>query len=588
MRLNTPVVDQEFPFPQGETLVSTTDLKGRITYCNPAFILVSGYQREELLGQPHNMIRHPDMPEEAFRDMWQTIEAGLPWSALVKNRRKDGTFYWVKANVTPLMEGDHPVGFMSVRTAPTREEVAAAEDLYRTMRAEAQAGRKIHTLSGGHLHCNDFSGRLKRLTRLGLTGKLGVTCGSACVLSFLVGAQLGSAPVWQMALGLLACLVLLTGPAAWLITQLTVAPLDRLLDFSNRMAAGDLTSSIQVTRNDVFGKFGNALNQLNVNLRSIVRDARNEVEQMLLATREIAEGNQDLSSRTESQASSLQQTAASMEEITGTVKTSSDTASQAANLAQQTTEVTQRTSEAVGAVTSTMQGIEESSRRIAEIIQVIDSIAFQTNILALNAAVEAARAGEQGRGFAVVASEVRALASRTATAAKEVKHLITDSAEKVEAGSRITSAAQQTMGEALQSVQGVNHLVESISHGAHEQLSGISQINQAVAQLDSITQQNAAAVEQIAAASMALASRAKVVAETVQVFRLDNGPQRAMPDAVALRKAHKAMPAAHQSAPSTTKAADTRPGAGSSAAPMARPPMQQRTLSMADGDWESH
>jgi len=201
----------------------------------------------------------------------------------------------------------------------------------------------------------------------------------------------------------------------------------------------------------------------------------------------------------------------------------------------------------VGQVTSTMEGIEESSRRISEIIQVIDSIAFQTNILALNAAVEAARAGEQGRGFAVVAAEVRALASRTASAAKEVKHLITDSAEKVSAGSRITSAAQQTMQEALQSVQGVNHLVESISHGAHEQLSGISQINSAVAQLDSITQQNAAAVEQIAAASMALASRAKVVAETVQVFRLDDHHQRAMPDAVALRKAHK--PAGATSAP---------------------------------------
>ncbi len=569
MRLNTPVVDKEFPFPPGETLVSTTDLKGRITYCNPAFILVSGFQREELLGQPHNMIRHPDMPEEAFRDMWQTIEAGLPWSALVKNRRKDGTHYWVKANVTPLMEGDRPVGYMSVRTAPERADVEAAERIYREMRAEAQSGRRVHTLSGGHLHRNDLSGRLQRLMRLGLTGKVAGLCMAVAGLSFATGSALGSAaPAWQLALGLLASVVVLGAPAAWAVTALTVAPLDRLLDFSNRMAAGDLTSSVAVTRNDVFGKFGNALNQLNVNLRSIVRDARTEVEQMLLATREIAEGNQDLSSRTESQASSLEQTAASMEQITGTVKTSSDTASQAASLAQQTTAVTQRTSHAVGEITSTMQGIEESSRRIGEIIQVIDSIAFQTNILALNAAVEAARAGEQGRGFAVVAAEVRALASRTATAAKEVKHLITDSAEKVSAGSRITSAAQMTMQEALQSVQGVNHLVESISHGAHEQLSGISQINSAVAQLDSITQQNAAAVEQIAAASMALASRAKVVSETVQVFRLDNQPTRQMPNAVALRKANK--PAA---APSTT------PPPRASAQP---------ALSMSDGDWESH
>ena len=219
-----------------------------------------------------------------------------------------------------------------------------------------------------------------------------------------------------------------------------------------------------------------------------------------------------------------------------------------------------------------MHGIEESSKRIGEIIQVIDSIAFQTNILALNAAVEAARAGEQGRGFAVVASEVRALASRTATAAKEVKQLITDSAERVAAGSKITDAAQHTMAEALDSVQGVNHLVESISHGASEQLTGISQVNSAVAQLDSITQQNAAAVEQIAAASMALASRAKVVSETVQVFRLDDKHHAHVPDAVALRKAAKSTPRTPDAPPQRS---------GTKARPAAH-------TTPDESEWESH
>jgi aerotaxis receptor len=261
-----------------------------------------------------------------------------------------------------------------------------------------------------------------------------------------------------------------------------------------------------------------------------------------VATSEIAAGNQDLSSRTENQASSLQQTAASMEQITGTVKHSSDTAGEAADLANQTTQITQRSSEVVSNVTHTMQAIEDSSKRIGEIIQVIDSIAFQTNILALNAAVEAARAGEQGRGFAVVASEVRALAGRTATAAREVKQLITDSADKVRAGSELTQAAQTTMQEAVQSVEHVTALVTQISGGAREQLSGISQINSAVAQLDGITQQNAAAVEQIAAASMSLANRAKSVAEAVQVFRTEIGGGSAnVPDAVALRKEMKAQ-----------------------------------------------
>ena len=324
------------------------------------------------------------------------------------------------------------------------------------------------------------------------------------------------------------------------VRNMTMGPIKGLMDAANRMAAGDLTQSVYSDREDIIGQFTRALNQLNVNLRSIVRDARTEVDQMLVATREIADGNQDLSSRTESQASSLQQTAASMEEITGTVKHSADTAHQAAELAQQSTSITQRSSEVVSSVTQTMGAIEESSHRIGEIIQVIDSIAFQTNILALNAAVEAARAGEQGRGFAVVASDVRGLAGRTATAAREVKQLITDSAEKVRAGSELTRNAQTTMSQAVESVEHVTSLVGQISGGATEQLSGISQINSAVAQLDGITQQNAAAVEQIAAASMSLASRAKTVADSVQIFRIEASDGLRQPDAVTLRREMKA------------------------------------------------
>ena len=562
MRVNTPVVDQEYPFPESETLVSTTDLKGRITYCNPAFITVSGYTREELLGQPHNMIRHPDMPEEAFRDMWETIASGIPWSALVKNRRKDGSYYWVKANVTPLMEHDRPTGYMSVRTRPDRAEVQAATLLYRQMQDEKARGQILHRLERGQLKRNTFAGKLEGWLQFSTISKvsLGATLGAG--LCFAAGAALSTMGTWALVLSglVLACVV---GSAVGAFTgALTIAPLKAMLIYANRMAAGDLTINMDVTRNDLYGHFGRALNQLNVNLRSIVRDARNEVDQMLVATQEIASGNQDLSGRTESQASSLEQTAASMEQITGTVKTSSDTAMQAAVLAQQTTAITQRSSTAVHDVTATMKEIENSSKRIGEIIQVIDSIAFQTNILALNAAVEAARAGEQGRGFAVVASEVRALAGRTATAAKEVKQLITDSAEKVTAGSKLTEAAQATMEEALQSVERVNALVESISHGAHEQLSGISQINSAVSQLDSITQQNAAAVEQISAASMALASRAQIVSDTVQVFRLDDKARARPVDAVQLRRSMKALPA---------------PGNQASARPQ----------TVDDGDWES-
>lgn len=521
MRHNLPVTDQEFPFPTGQTLVSTTDTKGRILYCNPAFIQVSGYGKQELLGQPHNLIRHPDMPEEAFRDMWDTIRSGYPWSAPVKNRRKDGSFYWVMANVTPLLnERGQCEGYMSVRTEPQPAQVHTAEALYARMRQERDVRRQVLALKAGRLIHLSLWGRLRERLRFGLPSKLLAGLLAVACLSSLLPGWLPAVSPWALLTQSVLMLLLVAGVWRYFMSQL-VHPLAQLIVAANRMASGNLTQTVVHNRDDQLGELQKALSQLSVNLLSVVRDAREQSWAMQDATQEISQGNEDLSQRTEAQAGNLEQTAAAMEEMTGTVRDTAASAHSASTLSVQARELVQNGRDAVNSVGETMEAIQMASGRICEITQLIESIAFQTNILALNAAVEAARAGEQGRGFAVVAGEVRALAQRTSSAAMEIKHLIEDSVVKVREGRLKTDAARHAMGETVAGVSKVTDIVGEISHAANEQLTGISQINAAVAHLDSITQQNAALVEEMTASAYALNSIAQAVSETVQVFRID-------------------------------------------------------------------
>jgi aerotaxis receptor len=431
---------------------------------------------------------------------------------------------------------------MSVRTEASRSQIEAAQALYALMRREKASGTLIHRLSAGRLVRASAAGRIAQLTSALTQSKdLLMTLGvGALGIALGLWAGGGSGVAWLP----MTTAVVATAVAAWLVVwrlrSQTTQPLRRLLAFSNRMAGGDLTQTIHSERADLVGQLEQSLNQLSVNVRSIVRDARTEAESMRHVTREIAEGNLELSGRTESQASSLEETASSMEQITGTVRQSAESARQASDLALKANDITQRSSDAVCTVTQTMGLIADSSKRIGEIIQVIDSIAFQTNILALNAAVEAARAGEQGRGFAVVAAEVRTLAGRTTGAAREIKQLIEMSAETVETGTRQTREAQETMDHALEAVRHVSSLIGDINTGANEQLMGISQVNEAVSQMDGITQQNAAMVEELASSASSLQEQAAAVAQSVKVFRLDGADLGlASIDAVALRKANK-------------------------------------------------
>ncbi|SEK17372.1 MULTISPECIES: methyl-accepting chemotaxis protein [unclassified Variovorax] len=322
----------------------------------------------------------------------------------------------------------------------------------------------------------------------------------------------------MLALGAFA---ILAGMAiAWFITRTITRPIGEAVEVAEKVAAGDISSRIEVHSNDETGRLMSALKAMNESLVRIVREVRTGTDTIATASSQIASGNQDLSSRTEEQASSLEETAASMEELTSTVKQNADNARQANQLAVSASEVALKGGSVVSQVVDTMGSIDASSKKIVDIIGVIDGIAFQTNILALNAAVEAARAGEQGRGFAVVASEVRSLAQRSAAAAKEIKTLIGDSVEKVEEGSKQVAEAGRTMEEIVGSVKRVTDIMGEITAASQEQTSGIEQINQAITQMDQVTQQNAALVEEASAAAQSLQEQAGSLVQAVSVFKL--------------------------------------------------------------------
>jgi aerotaxis receptor len=682
MKINLPVTNVEYVLKDTDSIVSKTDRKGIITYVNEDFLRISGFSKDELIGISHNIVRHPDMPQEAFADLWRSLKAGRPWTGLVKNRCKNGDFYWVLANVTPFQENGQLIANMSVRTKPSRAQIEAAESAYRLFR-EGKAGKlairdgkvvdafwsrfdifrfrgltirlrlaivigimaalllatggigqlgmekarnALHTMYQNNVVAGNRLSDIQRtlfseqmqiasmlaaptpeLIQKSSTGieqdiakisrsweayganellsnsdkgmmqkfetaeKALVADGIKPVIAALRANDIALAgrlkqekvdtlygPVDEALQNLMrmqdedalhyysdavdryeitrniaiALIVAGIALALWLGIALIRAinrPLQQALNLAGAVAQGDLTQRIEVQSKDELGLLLQVLKDMKDNLAGIVGDVRSSTETITTATHEIAAGNNDLSQRTEEQAASLEETASSMEELTSTVKQNAENARHARQQAAQASDIAARGGQAVDEVVQTMALISASSGKMADIIAVIEGIAFQTNILALNAAVEAARAGEQGRGFAVVASEVRNLAQRSAAAAKEIKMLIDASVDKVYAGSKQADQAGATMKDVVAAVKHVTDIMAEISAASDEQSAGIEEVNQAIVQMDDMTQQNAALVEQAAAAAESMQGQAEMLVNAVSIFRLETGSSKPAP-----------------------------------------------------------
>ena len=420
----------------------------------------------------------------------------------------------MRANATPVVRNGRPAGYMSVRTKASREEIAAAEALYRDFREGRAGNRKFH------------KGLIVRTGLLGWTSMFQTMPVRWRVrLALLAIFSAGTGGAWGMGLSGMALagfggiLALVSMLASWWLQAQITGPLEEVLQQALRVASGESQKAVHMNRVDEIGMTLRTISQLGLMFRWLIDDVSEQVINVQTASNEIARGNVDLSARTEEAATSVQETSSSMTQMTATVKSNAETAAQANTLSGTASDAAARGGRAVSEVVDTMNEITDSSRRIADIIGVIDGIAFQTNILALNAAVEAARAGEQGRGFAVVAGEVRSLAQRSANAAKEIKGLIDISVQNVEAGARLVDDAGKTMDDIMAQVKRVSDLIAEIGAATAEQSGGITQVGSAVSNLDHITQQNAALVEQSAAAAESLKVQATRLVEAVSVFR---------------------------------------------------------------------
>jgi aerotaxis receptor len=507
-------MSREFEISGSEFLVLVSDKASQFLYANAAYLHASGYEWDELKGTITARMLHKDTPIQVSHDMVKTLRSQQPWTGIIKNQRKDGGYYWLRLNISPLYSKGAFAGSLLVHTKPTRSEIQTFEATYQRLRAD-----KTLLFSHGRAISNSLLSRtIDRIRHRGLGSRIwaSMIALDALALTALLTVGDQGATLW----GVWGTIVAATTMIGARLTSSIVQPLRDAVRMANRMAAGDLGSESHSARSDEIGSLIRALTQMNMNLRATVLDVRGGVSLMQGATDEIANGTLELSGRTEEQTAHLQGTTSSIDQINKMVQSTADSARQASQLAKSASAAADSGGQVVGQVISTMDGITHSSKKIAEIIGVIDSIAFQTNILALNAAVEAARAGEHGRGFAVVAGEVRNLAQRTAHSAREIKALISTSVDQVAQGSSLVNTAGRSIENIVDQVRRVTDLVDRIADATIGQSRGIGEVTQGVAKLDAMTQQNASLAQDSTFTADNLRAQAERLAQAVGVFKL--------------------------------------------------------------------
>ncbi|MBV8044841.1 PAS domain-containing methyl-accepting chemotaxis protein [Pluralibacter sp.] len=499
------VTQRDYALDDDSTLMSTTDLNSYITHANDAFVQISGYRLDELTGQPHNLVRHPDMPKAAFADMWYTLQKGEPWSGIVKNRRKNGDHYWVRANVAPMVRDGKISGYMSIRTKAQPQEIAAVEPLYQALN-EGRCNKRVHK---GLVVSRRFWGKHPAMPlRWRARGVM------TALYALLAASLLATGAHWLSLLVSALMLVVGTLIFEWQI----VRPVENVARQALSVATGERNSVEHLNRSDELGLTLRAVGQLGLMCRWLIHDVSGQVASVRQGSDALAKGNDDLNERTRQTVVNVQQTVATMSQMATSVQNNAETAAAADKLSIAASDAATHGGQAMQTVVKTMDDIADSTQRIGSITTLINDIAFQTNILALNAAVEAARAGEQGKGFAVVAGEVRHLASRSANAANDIRKLIDASASKVQSGADQVHEAGKTMDDIVGQVRNVTQLIAQISHSTSEQAAGLSDLTRAVAELDAITQKNAGLVEESAQVSAMVKYRAGRLQDAVTVL----------------------------------------------------------------------